>query len=45
MFCKTLKTYKLDLGKCFSIQICEVGEVGDHPQEDLAKFGYMSEGG
>jgi hypothetical protein len=24
----------------FWVQICEVGGVGDHSQEDLAKFGY-----
>jgi hypothetical protein len=23
-------------------QFCEVGELGDHPHEDFAKFGYRS---
>jgi len=27
----------------FWVQICEVGGVGDHSQEDLAKFGYSSD--
>jgi hypothetical protein len=30
-------------GQCFFLLICEVGGlVSDHPQEDLAKFGYLS---
>jgi hypothetical protein len=27
----------------FFSQFHEVGELGDHPQEDFAKFGYRSE--
>jgi len=28
------------LNKIFGVQFCNIAQNGDHPQEDLARFGY-----